>query len=148
MLLYHVLGLHVLTSATLTSFDLANETGVLATVGAALAVDGEADVLGFTLCSRESRKTVHLITEDPDPTLATLDGVATGRRSREVLLVELRGGTPGLGDVGRRLAEAGVNVESTLSIENGPAPRVAIAVDEPECARKALDKGGRLRPMP
>lgn len=132
-------------SATLTSFELANEHGALAKLGAALAVE-DVTVLGWTLCAREAKKTVHVVTEQPEPPLAMLEARSQARLSREVLVVELTDGVRRLGSLGRRLAEADVNVEASLSLDEGPPDTVAVAVDEPDRARKVLEAGEAARP--
>lgn len=134
-------------TATLTTFEFANEEGILATVGAALAVE-DVDVLGFTVCAHESLKSLHLVTEDQAPSLATLDDAGLTRRTRQALVVGLTGGPRELGEVGRRLADADVNVETSLSLRQGPTTEVALAVDEPNRARKLLAAEEAVRPAP
>lgn len=133
------------STATLTSFEFTNETGVLAAVGAAL--DGEdVDVLGFAICSREAGKTVHLVTEQTSPSLAMLDEEGLSRCSREVLVVPVGGDPRELGEVGRRLAEADVPVEASIRLKpSGPEQRIGIVVDDLERARDAIEAGGRLQ---
>lgn len=134
-------------TATLTSFEVPNETGALATVGAAMAVE-ELEVHGFTLCAKESMKTVHVVTEERAPPLAMLDHAAVSRRSCEVLVVRLADGARELGEVGRRLADAGVNVEATMSLTETPRLAIALAVDQPRRARKVLAADAQTEPMP
>lgn len=133
--------------ATLISFELTNDSGVLATVGAAVAVE-DVQIHGFTLCTKEATKTVHLVTEDESPSLAMLDDLGISRRSRDVLLARVDGGARELGELGRRLADAGVDVEASMTLDGGPGTLLALAVDEPARARKVLDASGPLRRTP
>lgn len=147
MWLYGMEGFLLVRPATLITFEFANDPGVLATVGAAVAIE-DVEVHGFTLCTKESSKTVHLVTEDEDPALAMLDNVGISRRSCEVLLARVDGGAREVGELGRRLADADVNVEASMSLDGGPGVLLALAVDEPDRARKVLDAAGPLRPAP
>lgn len=134
-------------SATLTSFGFKNEPGTIADIGAVLAIE-DLDVLGFTTCAKESTKRLHLVTEDPDPLLAMLDTVGLSRRSQQVLIVSFDGGARELGELGRRLADAGVNVEASLWLANGADGEIALAVDDITRAQTVLEREETVQTAP
>ena len=85
----------------------------------------------------EDRGVIHVLVEDAVATRRALEEAGLEvSDERDVLVVDLEDRPGSLGEVARRLAEAGVNVE--LLYATWPGIRVVIGADDLESARAAL----------
>lgn len=102
-----------------------------ATGGAGINIEGMSATVG------EGRGVIHLLVEDADATRSALQDAGidvSGERDVLVVDVEDRPGT--MGEVARKLADAGVNVELVYTTFGGV--RLVLGVDDLEKARGAL----------
>jgi hypothetical protein len=114
---------------------LENRPGTLAALGEATGKAG-INIEGMSGDNRLG-EVLHILVEDAGAARAALEqvGIDVGEE-REVLVVEIEDRPGTLGDVARKLAEAGVNVELVYPTFGGV--RVVLGVDDPEKARAAL----------
>lgn len=118
--------------------ELPNRPGSLADICEAVA-SGGANITGVTGATAGDAGQVAITTDDMDGTRAAIQ--AHGWRFREVALViaslEHRAGT--LGDAARRLANAGINIDTMfVSGMEGGKVQVAFGVTDADAARAAL----------
>jgi len=124
--------------------ELENRPGALADVAAAIAEKG-INIGGVAGASGTSGGSVAIVTNDADATRSALQ--AAGASFREVALasasLEDRPGS--LADAARRLADAGVNIETVFAtgMEAGRIT-VAFGVDNVEAARAALGESASV----
>jgi hypothetical protein len=113
---------------------LENRPGALADVAEAL---GQAGVNIDGMCGfvAGGRGVGHLLVQDPEAARRALGDVCEVGEEREVLIVDLEDRPGALGNVVRKLAEAGVNVEVSYLTT---ALQVVLAVSDIERARTAL----------
>jgi hypothetical protein len=112
-----------------------DEPGVLARLG---EVAGKAgiDILGVSAFTGEGRGIVHILVEDAEPALGVLtDAGFDVRAAREVLVVRMEDRPGALGEVCRRLADGGVNVQQAYT---AAADRLVLAVDDLDTARRLV----------
>lgn len=118
--------------------ELPNRPGSLADVCEAVAAGG-ANITGVSDTTAGETGQVALTTDDEEGTRTAIQG--RGWRFREVALVtaelEHRPGT--LGAAARRLANAGINIDTMFVIGmDGGKLQVAFGVSDPDAARAAL----------
>jgi hypothetical protein len=114
---------------------LENKPGTLAALGEAL---GEAGI-NIEGASGDNRlgEVLHLLVEDAAAAREALSGAGVEViDERDVLVVEVEDRPGTLGDVARKLADAGVNIDLVYSTFGGV--RAVLGVDDPEKARSAL----------
>jgi hypothetical protein len=118
--------------------DLENKPGELARIAEALGSQGvNITAVSGATCGETGR--VALLTSDEQMTRTALGGA--GARFDEMETVETSmGNEPGtLGQAARRLADAGVNIESILPVGmSGNDVRVAFVTNDAAAAREAL----------
>jgi hypothetical protein len=115
---------------------LEDQPGTLAGLGRATGEAG-VNVEGMCAVTAGGKGTIHILVEDPAAARKALEaeGVeVSGERDVLVVDVEDRPGT--MGDVARRVADAGVNIELAYTTFGGV--RIVLGVDDPEKARSAL----------
>jgi hypothetical protein len=121
--------------------DLKNKPGELAKVAEAIAQKG-IDILGFTGATCGDSGTVALITNDEAGTQRVLTDGQWKYRPIELVTAELAQKPGSLAQATRRLADAGVNIESAVPTGmSGGKVQVAFATDNPVRARQALGEG-------
>lgn len=118
--------------------ELPNRPGSLADICEAVAAGG-ANIIGFSGSTAGDAGQVALTTDDIEGTRAVIQ--ARGWHFREVALViaalEHRPGT--LGAAARRLADAGINIDTMFGIGmDGGKVQVAFGVGDPDAAGAAL----------
>ena len=111
-----------------------NRPGALADVAEALGKAG-INIEGMCGFVSAGQGVGHLLVQDPAAARRALSGLCEIRDEREVLVVELEDRPGALGDVARRMAEAGVNVELGYVTV---ATQIVLAVSDIEKARAAL----------
>jgi hypothetical protein len=109
--------------------------GVLARLGEVAGAAG-VSILGVSAFTGEGRGLVHVLVDDAETALKVFaDAGFEVRAAREVLVVELEDRPGTLGQVCRRLAEAGINVQQAYTAS---ASRLVLAVDDLPAARELL----------
>ena len=114
---------------------LPNRPGTIADMGEA-AAKADVNIEGVCGFPSEGQGVLHVLIDDAAAARAAFEAAGlqvTGEREVLVLEVEHRPGT--LGELMRRIADAGVNVD-LLYVANGN--RLVIGADDPEKARAAL----------
>ena len=117
---------------------LKDEPGQLARLGGATGAAG-VNIEGMCAFTGEGRGIIHLLIADDavDRAVASLEG--EGMRvadRREVLVVDVANQPGSLGELGRQLTAAGVNIELLYTTFGGV--KLMIATDDLESARAAL----------
>ena len=118
---------------------LQDRPGELARLGTATGQAG-VNIQGLAAFTGEGRGIIHLLLDD--------DQAATARRAledadmgvadeREVLVIDIEDRPGTLGELARRLGEAGVNIELAYTTFGGI--KLVIATDDVDSARAALD---------
>jgi hypothetical protein len=111
-----------------------NRPGTLADIAEALGQAG-VNIEGMCAFVAAGRSIGHLLVEDPGAARRALSGVCEVGEEREVLVVDLEDRPGALGNVVRKLADAGVNVEVCYLTAK---LQVVLAVSDFERARTAL----------
>ena len=118
--------------------DLKNKPGELAKVAEAIAERG-IDITGFTGATCGDSGSVTLVTNDEVATRRVLTEGQWKYRPIELVTVALADKPGSLAKATRRLAQAGINVESALPTGmSGGRVQVAFATDNPVRAKDAL----------
>jgi len=106
--------------------------GVLARLGEAAAAAG-ISIAGISAFTGEGKGLVHVLVEDAQAALDALTEAGFDvRAARDVLVVEVEDRPGALGEVCRRLADGGVNVQQAYTAGGS---RLVLAVDDLETAR-------------
>jgi len=114
---------------------LEDRPGTLADVGEAL---GKADINIEGVCGfrSEGKGIVHILVEDAAAARRALEGVGIEvGDEREVFVLEIQDRPGALGEVSRRIADAGVNIDLVYLASNN---RLVIGVDDLERARAVV----------
>jgi hypothetical protein len=122
--------------ATDIRIEADNEPGQLASIGEELGKAG-VNIDGFCATVDDGRGFLHLLVEDAGAARSALEGGGfTVAGEREAIVLGDVENRPGyLGELARRLAGAGVNIEAAyLATET----RIVFAVDDADTARGAL----------
>jgi hypothetical protein len=115
---------------------LENRPGTLAELGEATGKAG-INIEGACGFPCEGRGVIHLLVEDPSATRSALEGAGVEvSDERDVLVVDIEDRPGTMGQVCRRLAEAGVNVDLIYATWSGV--RLVIGADDLDKARAAL----------
>lgn len=110
-----------------------DQPGVLARLGEAAGAAG-INIEGISAFTGQGKGVVHVLVEDAEGALEVLGAAGLDvRAAREVLLVEIDDRPGALGEVCRRMAEGGVNIEQAYTASGGS--RLVLAVDDIERAR-------------
>ncbi len=123
--------------ATDLTIILENRPGTIADVGEALAGAG-VNLLGGCGFPCEGVGVMHLLVDDGDADAAREAAERAGfevRDQREVLVTEIEDRTGALGELARRVANAGVNVDLLYLATD---TRVVLGPDDLDKARNAL----------
>jgi hypothetical protein len=110
--------------------------GGLAALGEATGAAG-VNIEGMCGMPVEGRGIMHILVEDPDAARKALEdaGIEVGD-AREVVVVDVEDRPGTMGEVARRIADAGVNVELAYTTFGGV--RVVLGVDDVDKARAAV----------
>lgn len=122
--------------ATDITVTLPNEPGQLARLGSATGGAG-VNLAGFCGVTTGGEGIIHVLVED-DPAAARSALEAAGidvDEEREVLVVEVEDRPGSMGEVARKLGDAGVNIDLAYLATN---TRLVLGVDDEEAARRAL----------
>jgi hypothetical protein len=112
-----------------------DQPGVLARMGEVMGAAG-IDIAGISAFTGEGKGLVHLLVEDADAALKVLaDAGFDVRAAREVLVVPVDDRPGALGELCRRLADGGVNVEQAYTAGGS---RIVLAVDDIDTARRLV----------
>jgi hypothetical protein len=115
---------------------LKDEPGQIATLGEAMGQAG-INVLGMSAMTGEGKGMINVLVEDGDAARSALDSAGMGVADQQpALVVDVSDKQGTLGELARRLADAGVNIELLYSTFSGV--RVAIVTDDLASARAAL----------
>jgi hypothetical protein len=115
---------------------LENRPGTVAELGEATGRAG-INIEGMSGEARGGSAVLHILVEDAAATREALSGagIEVGEE-RDVVVVEVEDRPGTLGQVARKLADAGVNIDLAYSTFGGV--RAVFGVDDPEKARAAL----------
>lgn len=106
--------------------------GVLARLGEAAAAAG-ISIAGISAFTGEGKGLIHVLVEDAQAALDALTEAGFDvRAARDVLVVEVEDRPGALGEICRRLADGGVNVQQAYTAGGS---RLVLAVDDLETAR-------------
>jgi hypothetical protein len=115
---------------------LEDRPGALAELGEATGTAG-VNIEGVCAVTEEGRGVVHILVEDVGAARQALQGAGLDvAEERDVLVVEVEDRPGTMGDVARRMADAGVNVE--LAYTTFGRVRLVLGVDDLEKARAAV----------
>lgn len=115
--------------------ELENRPGTLAELGEAVGKAG-VNLDGVCGIPCEGVGVIHVLVEDPATARDALTQAGiTIREEREVLVVDVTDRPGELGELTRRLADAGVNVDLTYLATN---TRLVLGVDDLEAARNLV----------
>lgn len=118
--------------------DLKNRPGELAKVAEAIAEKG-IDITGFTGATCGDSGSIALMTNDEAGTRRALTDGRWTYRPVELVTASLANKPGTLGQVARRLADAGVNIEAAIPTGmSGGNVHLAFATDNPAKAKEAL----------
>jgi len=120
---------------------LEDRPGALAEMGAALGRAG-VSIEGGGAFVVDGRGIAHFLFEDAGPARAALEGAGiTVLQARDVVLQKLNQGRPGqLGELTRRMADAGVNIEVLYSDHEH---NLVLVVDDLDAARAVSESWTR-----
>jgi hypothetical protein len=115
---------------------LEDRPGALAELGEATGTAG-VNIEGVCAVTEEGRGVIHILVEDVGAARQALQGAGLDvAEERDVLVVEVEDRPGTMGDVARRLADAGVNIE--LAYTTFGRVRLVLGVDDLEKARAAV----------
>jgi hypothetical protein len=115
---------------------LEDRPGTLADLGEATGRAG-INIEGISGATQEGEGVIHILVQDAGAARAVLDeaGIEVGGE-RDVLVVDVEDRPGTMGEVARRIASAGVNIE--LAYTTFGAVRLVLGVDDLDKARAAL----------
>jgi hypothetical protein len=125
--------------ATDLTVILADRPGELARLGAATGAAG-VNIEGVCALTGEGKGYIHLLVDDEVAATArgALEDAGMGvADSREVLVVDIPDRPGTLGEMARRFADAGVNIELAYTTFGGV--KLVVATDDLQAARAALE---------
>jgi hypothetical protein len=121
--------------ATDLAVAIEDRPGALAELGEAMGNAG-VNIEGLCCVVQGGQAVVHLCVEDSAAAREALQGAGLNvQDEREVLAVPMQDIPGALGDVARKIAEGGANIELVYLATN---TRLIVGVDDPERARPAL----------
>jgi hypothetical protein len=122
--------------ATDLTLYLDDQPGELARVGDVLGKAG-ANIAGLcAVTSGGGRAEVHILVDDPTPAFEALAGAQiTIAAEQEVIVLEMEDRPGALGEIARKLGDAGVNITSAYLATN---TRIVLAADDLAAAKSAL----------
>ena len=112
-----------------------DQPGVLARLGEAAGRAG-INIEGISAFTGQGKGVVHVLVPDAEHALEVLGEAGLDvRAARDVLVVDVDDAPGALGEVCRRLADAGVNIEQAYL---ATGTRLVVACDDLEAARRVL----------
>ena len=115
---------------------LEDRPGALADLGEATGGAG-VNIEGVCAVTAEGRGVIHILVEDASAARGALEGAGLEvAEERDVLVVDVEDRPGTMGEVARRLANAGVNIE--LAYTTFGRVRLVLGVDDFEKARAAV----------
>lgn len=114
--------------------------GVLARIGEAAAA-ADINIEGISAFTGEGKGVVHLLVADPQAAQRALAAAGFDvRAARDVLVLEIEDRPGAMGEVCRRLADEGVNIQQAYTAGGGKVSgyRLVLAVDDIDRARATL----------
>ena len=122
--------------ATDLTLYLDDQPGELARVGDVLGKAG-ANIAGLcAVTSGGGRAEVHILVDDATPAFEALEGARiTIAAEQEVIVLEMEDRPGALGEIARKLGDAGVNITSAYLATN---TRIVLAADDLAAAKSAL----------
>jgi hypothetical protein len=122
--------------ATDLTVVLADRPGELGRLGGATGSAG-VNIDGMCAFTGEGRGVIHILVEDAAAARRAIEGAGMGvADEREALVIDLDDRPGSLGEIGRSLSDAGVNIELAYTTYGGV--RVVVVTDDLEAAREAL----------
>jgi hypothetical protein len=115
---------------------LEDQPGTLAELGEATGKAG-INIEGMCATTGGGKGEIHLLVDDADATRSALSDAGIGvDAERDVLVVDVEDRPGTMGEVARKLGDAGVNVELAYTTFGGV--RFVVGVDDPDKGRSAL----------
>lgn len=115
---------------------LEDRPGTLAELGEATGGAG-INIEGISGDARQGQAVLHLLVEDASAARDALGGAGIEvRDERDVVVVEVEDRPGTMGEVARKLADAGVNIDLAYATFGGV--RLVLGVDDPAKAQSAL----------
>jgi hypothetical protein len=122
--------------ATDLTVVLADRPGELGRLGGATGSAG-VNIDGMCAFTGEGRGVVHILVEDAAAARQAIEAAGMGiADEREALVIDIDDRPGTLGEVGRSLSDAGVNIELAYTTFGGI--RVVVVTDDLDAAREAL----------
>jgi hypothetical protein len=122
--------------ATDLTVVLADRPGELGRLGGATGAAG-VNIDGMCAFTGEGRGVVHILVEDAAAARQAIEAAGMGiADEREALVIDIDDRPGTLGEVGRSLSDAGVNIELAYTTFGGI--RVVVVTDDLDAAREAL----------
>ncbi len=120
------------------SVTLANQPGQLATLAGRLA-DAGVHIESLAAIGSDGESLVRFMPDDADATRRVLTGAGVQFEERPILDTFLPDEPGALASVTKRLADAGVNIDSIYLLHsNAEGLHFAVTVDDPDLARAEL----------
>lgn len=112
-----------------------DQPGVLARIGEATGKAG-VNIEGISAFTGQGKGVIHLLVDDPEAAAKALtEGGFDVRAMRDVVVIDVTDKPGEMGELCRRMAEAGINIEQSY-IATGN--RLVLVVDDAEAARTLL----------
>jgi len=122
--------------ATDLTVILENRPGELARLGAATGERG-VNIEGMAAFTGEGRGVIHVLVEDAGKAKAALEAAGIQiADEREALVIDINDQPGSLGELARRLGEAGVNIDLAYTTFGGV--KLVVVSDDLDAARSAL----------
>lgn len=115
--------------------EVEDRPGTLAEIGEALGRAG-INIEGISGAPAGGVGLIHVLVDDPEPAVSALESAGlTVRDSREVLVATIEDRPGALGELARRFADAGINIDLVYMIN---LPEVVLGVDDIEAGRRLI----------
>lgn len=112
--------------------EIENRPGTLAEIGETLG-RARVNIEGISGFPCGGVGVIHVLVDDPDPAVSALESAGVKvRGSREVLVATIEDRPGALGELARRYADAGINIDLIYLIN---LPEVVLGVDDMEAGR-------------
>ncbi|MEK6278240.1 MAG: amino acid-binding protein [Actinomycetota bacterium] len=122
--------------ATDLTVVLEDRPGELGRLGGATGSAG-VNILGMCAFTGEGRGVIHILVDDPKDARQAIEAAGMGvADEREALVIDIEDKPGSLGEVGRSLSEAGVNIELAYTTYGGV--KVVVVTDDLDAARASL----------
>ena len=115
--------------------EIENRPGTLAEIGETLGRAG-INIEGICGFPSEGVGVIHVLVDDPDPAVSALESAGVKvRGNREVLVATIEDRPGAFGELARRFADAGINIDLVYLIN---LPEVVLGVDDIEAGRDLI----------